>query len=181
MPKESCGGLLLHRRTIGILGMGRREVARIFIGEADVVAYDPFVPLDAWADIAHKRVTSLEEVLKSADVITVHMPLTDETRGLISYERMRQMRRMAVLINTARGGIVDEADLERALSGGLIWGAGLDCHEEEPPSREVWAVVRAGSCEHAAYRGCHGGDADADGDEGGGEDIGVCGGGEAGV
>ncbi|KAL8290682.1 hypothetical protein RB600_006227 [Gaeumannomyces tritici] len=132
--------LLLHRKTVGILGMGNigRQVAGIFRGgfEADVVAYDPFLPADAWADIPHTRAASVDEVLRSSDVVTVHMPLTPETRGLISYEQMRLMRKTAILINTARGGIISETDLERALSEGLIWGAGLDCHEEEPPSKE---------------------------------------------
>lgn len=159
-------------------------MARIFIGglKAEVVAYDPFVSANAWADLPHKRATSVEEVLKSADVVTVHMPLTGETRCLISYEKMRLMRRTAILINTARGSIVDEADLERALMEGLTWGSGLDCSEEEPPSKERYGRLwELGDCEHAAYWGCHGGDADADGDEGGGEDLGIYGGREAGV
>ncbi|KAL8386792.1 hypothetical protein RB595_010384 [Gaeumannomyces hyphopodioides] len=140
VPKEACGGLLLHRKTVGILGMGNigRQVAGIFRGgfEAEVVAYDPFLPPEAWADIPHGRAASVEEVLRSSEVVTVHMPLTPETRGLISYEQMRLMRKTAILINTARGGIISESDLERALAEGLIWGAGLDCHEEEPPSKE---------------------------------------------
>ncbi|KAH7161998.1 D-isomer specific 2-hydroxyacid dehydrogenase [Dactylonectria estremocensis] len=142
VPKEQCSGLILHRKTIGILGMGNigQCVARIFRGafEADVVAYDPFLPTNAWAEIPHKRAQSIEEVLELSDVITVHMPLTPQTRDLVSYSEMKKMKRTAILINTARGGIINEADLERALSEGLIWGAGLDCHEQEPPSREKY-------------------------------------------
>ncbi|KAF5252721.1 hypothetical protein FANTH_2348 [Fusarium anthophilum] len=140
VPKEKCSGLILHRKTIGILGMGNigKCVASIFRGafEADVIAYDPFLPDDAWADIPHQRASSVEEVLECSDVITVHMPLTPQTRDLISYSEMKRMKRTAIVINTARGGIVNEDDLKRALSEGLIWGAGLDCHEEEPPSYE---------------------------------------------
>ncbi|KAM0332350.1 hypothetical protein ACHAQA_002627 [Verticillium albo-atrum] len=140
VPKEKCSGILLHRKTIGILGMGNigKCVASIFRGafEAEVVAYDPFLPADAWADIPHTRAQSVEEVLVSSDVVTVHMPLTPETKDLIGYEQMRTMKRTAIVINTARGGIINEAGLERALKDKLIWGAGLDCHEQEPPSKE---------------------------------------------
>ncbi|KAF4954947.1 hypothetical protein FSARC_11976 [Fusarium sarcochroum] len=142
VPKEKCSGLILHRKTIGILGMGNigKCVANIFRGafEADVVAYDPFLPANAWAEIPHIRAKSVEEVLESSDVITVHMPLTPETQDLIGYSEMKRMKRTAIVINTARGGIINEADLRRALSDGLIWGAGLDCHEQEPPSYEKY-------------------------------------------
>ncbi|KDN69639.1 hypothetical protein CSUB01_00223 [Colletotrichum sublineola] len=140
VPKEKCSGLILHRKTIGILGMGNigKSVAQTFRGafEAEVVAYDPYLPADAWGDIPHQRAQSVEEVLSTSDVVTVHMPLTPTTRDLIVYSQLQQMKRTAIVINTARGGIINEADLERALSEGLIWGAGLDCHEQEPPSQE---------------------------------------------
>lgn len=144
VPKEKCSGILLHHKTIGILGMGNigRCVATIFRGafEADVVAYDPFLPADAWADIPHTRAESVAEVLEAVDVVTVHMPLTPETRDLISYEQMKTMKSTAIIINTARGGIINEDDLQRALDERLIWGAGLDCHEQEPPSKERYGA-----------------------------------------
>lgn len=142
VPKEKCSGLILHRKTIGILGMGNigKAVARIFRGafEAEVIAYDPFLPSDAWADVPHQRAETVEDILQNSDVITVHMPLTPQTRDLISYCQMQKMKKTAIVINTARGGIVNEADLQRALSERLIWGAGLDCHEQEPPSQEKY-------------------------------------------
>ncbi|KAF5681227.1 transcription factor [Fusarium heterosporum] len=144
IPKEKCSGLILHRKTIGILGMGNigKCVAGIFRGafEADIIAYDPFMPAEAWTTEfpGFTRASSVDEVLVSSDVITVHMPLTPETRGLIGYPQMEKMKRTAIVINTARGGIINEDDLKRALSERLIWGAGLDCHEQEPPSYEKY-------------------------------------------
>jgi phosphoglycerate dehydrogenase-like enzyme len=140
VPKEKCSGLLLHRKTIGILGMGNigKAVARIFRGafDAEIIAYDPFLPAGAWEEIPHVRAESVDQVLVASDMITVHMPLTPRTANLIGYAEMQRMKNTAILINTARGGIINEKDLERALSERLIWGAGLDCHEQEPPSKE---------------------------------------------
>jgi phosphoglycerate dehydrogenase-like enzyme len=145
VPKESCSGLLLNRKVIGILGMGNigREVARIFRGgfDAKIMAYDPFMPEDAWADIPHTRAATIDEVLRGSDLITIHVPLLPTTKGLISYPQFEIMKRNAILINAARGGIVNETDLERALREGLIWGAGLDCHEQEPPGAERYSAL----------------------------------------
>lgn len=138
--KEECSGLILHKCTVGVIGMGNigQTVAGIFRGgyECDIVAYDPYMAEGAWGEVPHKRVRSLEELLAVSDVVTVHVPLTPETRGLIGLEEMRGMKRNALLINTARGGIVDEEALVHALDEGLIWGAGLDCHEQEPPTKQ---------------------------------------------
>ncbi|KIW19824.1 hypothetical protein PV08_00399 [Exophiala spinifera] len=138
--KEECDGLILHKCTLGLVGMGNigRKVAEIFRGafQSEIVAFDPYMGAGAWPDLPHKRVTKLEDLLKVSDVVSLHVPLTSETRGLLSYEQLAMMKRSALLINAARGGIVDEADLERALADGLIWGAGLDCHEQEPPTPE---------------------------------------------
>jgi phosphoglycerate dehydrogenase-like enzyme len=145
VPKETCSGLILHRKTIGILGMGNigKIVAQMFKGafDAEIIAFDPYVPPEAWSDLSHTRAKTIEEVLVASDVVTLHMPLTETTRGLISYPQLQIMKKNAVLINAARGGIVNEADLERALEEGLIWGAGLDCHEQEPPSKEKYGKL----------------------------------------
>jgi len=145
VPKESCSGLTLYRKRIGILGMGHigRTVAEIFRGafDADIIAYDPFMPENAWPHIIHSRAKTYEEVIAVSDVLTVHMPLTPETRDLISYAELSRMKPTAILINAARGGIVNEHDLERALFEGLIWGAGLDCHNEEPPTKEKYSKM----------------------------------------
>ncbi|KAL4908665.1 hypothetical protein BDW74DRAFT_188571 [Aspergillus multicolor] len=142
VPKETCTGLTLHKKTIGVIGMGNigRTVAEIFHGgfDAKLIAFDAYMPDNAWSYLPHRRAQSLQEVIKEADVITLHIPLTAETRSLISYEQLRQMKPDAILINAARGGIVNEEDLTRVLSEGHLWGAGLDCHEQEPPSVEKY-------------------------------------------
>jgi phosphoglycerate dehydrogenase-like enzyme len=145
VSKDKCTGFELQGKTIGIIGMGRigGAVSKIFgLGfGCPVIAYDPYVPADAWSTITHERASTLEEVWSKADIITVHMPLTSETRDMISYEQMKAMKPSAILINAARGGIINEQDLQRAISQKLILGAGLDCHEEEPPSKERYGAM----------------------------------------
>ena len=154
--KEHCRGTMMTGRAIGILGMGAigTEVARIFQGAfgCQVYACDPFAPDGAWADIAHTRVSKLEDMLSHIDMLTLHVPLTKETRGLISARELSMMRPGAVLINVARGGIVVEQDLIEALENGHIGGAGLDCHDEEPPVlgkyERLWATGKVVSTPH---------------------------------
>lgn len=142
VTKESCSGLVLYQKTIGVIGMGNigKTVAKIFRGafEAPIIAYDPFMPADAWSDLPHQRAKTVEEVLQASDVVTVHVPLTPDTRNLIALKELRMMKRTAILINASRGGILHEADLQQGLSEGLIWGAGLDCHEQEPPTQDKY-------------------------------------------
>ncbi|KAF9883420.1 hypothetical protein FE257_003503 [Aspergillus nanangensis] len=145
VPKETCNGMTLYQRTIGIIGMGNigRTVAEIFRGgfDAQVIAYDAYMPDEIWAHIPHTRAKSIDEVIAQADVLSLHVPLTDETRDMITYDRIRAMKPDAILINAARGGIVNEDDLATALSEGYLWGAGLDCHEQEPPSRDRYGAL----------------------------------------
>lgn len=145
VPKETCSGLIMNKKTIGLLGMGNigQAVARIFRGafHAEVIAYDPFMPTNAWADIPHQRVATVDEVLEACDVLSIHVPLTPETRNMISYRELSLMKPTAIVINAARGGIVNEKDLCKALDDNLIWGAGLDCHEQEPPSKERYDAL----------------------------------------
>jgi phosphoglycerate dehydrogenase-like enzyme len=145
VPKESCNGLMLYQKTLGVIGMGNigKTAAKIFHGghETPLVAYDPYAPADAWSDLPHTRASSIEEVLRVSDVVTIHVPLTNDTRDLIAYKEITLMKRNAILINASRGGIINEADLERALAEGLIWGAGLDCHKQEPPTQEKYSAL----------------------------------------
>lgn len=136
--KETCNGLLLTGRTIGIIGMGHigRQVARMFKGafNTQTIAYDPFVLDGAWADFDHERVHNLDDLLSKVDVVSIHVPLTPQTKSMIGYSQMQKMKRTAIVVNASRGGIVDEADLQRALDEKLIWGCGFDCHVQEPPT-----------------------------------------------
>ncbi|GAT24747.1 D-3-phosphoglycerate dehydrogenase [Aspergillus luchuensis] len=145
VPKETCDGLTLYQKTVGIIGMGNigRTVAEIFRGgfQTDIIAYDAYMPEDIWTHIPHTRASSIDEVITRADILSVHVPLTKETRDMISYDKICMMKPDAILINAARGGIVNEQDLTRALSEGRLWGAGLDCHEQEPPSHERYGQL----------------------------------------
>ena len=141
--KEHCRGVTMTDRAIGILGMGHigTAVARIFYGafRSRIYVYDPSKPPEAWSDIPHVRVKRYEEMLPLVDVLTVHVPLNAKTRGMIALQHFQVMKPTAILINVARGGIVNEVDLAVALEEGLIWGAGIDCHEEEPPTLQRYS------------------------------------------
>ena len=121
----------LHGSTLGIIGAGTlgRETARIAEAFGMRVLYAQSL---AGSDANDGRVP-LDQLLAEADVVSLHCPLTERTRGLIGERELRSMKPDALLINTARGGIVDEAALARALREGWIAGAGVDVLSEEPP------------------------------------------------
>ena len=81
-----------------------------------------------------KKIENLEETVKSMDVISLHMPLTEKTKNLINYELLKTMKKNCIIINAARGGIINEIDLDKALNENLIFGAGIDVFEKEPPN-----------------------------------------------
>ena len=119
----------LSTLTAGILGLGRigtAVAARLEAFGLTVVGFDPYV-----ADSRYLRL-ELDELLARSDLVCIHLPLTDETRGLLSDERLALLGPGAVVVNVARGGIVDEVALARRLAGGLLWGAALDVFREEP-------------------------------------------------
>jgi phosphoglycerate dehydrogenase-like enzyme len=122
--------------TIGYVGMGRiaRATAeRLRSFETTGVYYDPAVRLAAdEAAALGVRAAELDEVLGTADIVTLHVPLTPATRNLIDRAALARMKPGAYLVNTARGGLVDEAELVEALAGGRLAGAGLDVFESEP-------------------------------------------------
>ena len=123
-------------KTLGLLGFGSigQLTAQLAHGIGmEVIAFDPMMAAEHPAFAAHRtRSATLDEVLKTADVISLHVPLTGSTRGLLNADRIAAMKRGAVLINTARGGIVDEAALAAALKNGQLAGAALDVFDTEP-------------------------------------------------
>jgi len=123
-------------KTIGLVGfgsIGRVTARKVAAMGMRVVAFDPVVPADspAWAELDVAPLP-LDELLARSDVVSLHLPLTDSTRGLIGEARLSRMKPGAILINSARGGIVDEAALARALSSGRLGGAALDVFDREP-------------------------------------------------
>jgi D-3-phosphoglycerate dehydrogenase len=129
-------GNQLAGKTLGIVGLGRvgREVARRAAGlDMKVVGYDPFLAPDRAGQLGIEAVHGLEELLPRCDFLTVHTPLTEETRDLIGAAQLARMRPGARVINCARGGIINEEALAQALASGHIAGAALDVFVQEPP------------------------------------------------
>ncbi|MGB5747649.1 MAG: phosphoglycerate dehydrogenase [Desulfobacterales bacterium] len=129
-------GLEVWQKTLGLIGLGAigRCVALRAKGfEMKVVAHDPYWPVEFAAEQGIARV-EIDELLRVSDVISIHAPLTPENKGMIDKQALKAMKPTAILINAARGGIVNEADLYRALKDKIIAGAGIDVFENEPPS-----------------------------------------------
>jgi len=128
-------GVELYDKTLGLIGLGRigREVAkRAQIFGMKVIAYDPFISYESAAKLG-VQLMELNELLAKADFISLHAPLTGETRHLLSEKEFAQMKPGVRLINCARGGIIDEKALYQALVEGKVAGAALDVFEKEPP------------------------------------------------
>ncbi|WP_343209299.1 phosphoglycerate dehydrogenase [Anaerolentibacter hominis] len=129
-------GMELHGKTMGIIGFGAigRVVGRCAQGFGmNVIAYDPYMN-EAYCKENQIAVKTLDEVIREADVISTHLPLNDSTRHMIDKEAISKMRDGVIIINTARGGIVDEAAVYEALVSGKVAGLGLDVYEVEPPT-----------------------------------------------
>ncbi len=128
-------GVELYGKTLGIIGLGRigTEVARRAMAfSMNVIAYDPYLTVERANELGIKLV-EVKDIIKQADYITVHTPLTNETKHMISDKEFEQMKPSVRIVNCARGGIIDEAALVRALDSGKIAGAALDVFESEPP------------------------------------------------
>jgi D-3-phosphoglycerate dehydrogenase len=126
----------LTGKTLGLVGFGR--IARALAPKAKafgmkIVAYDPYVP-EKTAEELKVKMLSLEQLLEGADFVSIHTALTTETEKLIGLEQFRRMKSNAFIINTARGAVIDEPALYRALVEGYIAGAGLDVTAPEPPA-----------------------------------------------
>ncbi len=131
-------GVELEGKTLGVVGLGKigslvAQYARPF--RMRVIAFDPLVTRERAAQLGVELV-DLERLLGDADYITFHVPLTEKTRGMIGGAQLRKMKRTARLVNTSRGGVIDERALAEALGAREIAGAALDVYEQEPPSKD---------------------------------------------
>ncbi len=151
--------------TFGIVGRGRIGTAAGLRAKAlgmNVLFYDPYVPDGGDQSVGFGRRETLEELMRESDVVTVHTPLTEETRGMINGQALSCMKKDAILINTSRGEVVDVEAVVEALKAYRIGAAGLDVLPQEPPdpdhplfsglkNREEWTVGRVIVTPHAAW------------------------------
>lgn len=132
--RSRWSGVELAYKVLGVVGLGRigtLVAQRMAAFGMDVAAYDPYVTA-AGAAAVGVRLLSLDELLAQADFLTVHLPRTPETTGLIGFEALRKVKPTVRIVNAARGGIVDENELYAALKEGRVAGAGLDVYAAEP-------------------------------------------------
>jgi D-3-phosphoglycerate dehydrogenase len=141
--EERPAGIELWRKTLGILGTGRigkRVMKRASGFEMRVLCYDTCRD-EAYASSLNGTYTDLDTLYTQSDVISIHLPLTNETRGMISQNEFEKMKSTTVIVNTARGGIIDEKALYEALKNGKIFAAGLDVTYEEPPYESLLCTL----------------------------------------
>tara|TARA_Y100001936_G_scaffold48150_1_gene46803 strand:- start:517 stop:1482 length:966 start_codon:yes stop_codon:yes gene_type:complete len=127
----------IWKKNILIAGFGRigqNLIKRCLGFEMNVFVFDPFVSKEKVELLGGKKADDLVEIVKSMDVISLHMPLNNKTKNIINYDLLKTMKKNCIIINAARGGIINENDLNKALNENLIYGAGLDVFEVEPPS-----------------------------------------------
>ncbi len=126
----------LWKKNILILGFGRigKALIKRCLGfEMNVFVYDPFISSDAIESTGGKKIENLQDSIKQMDAISLHVPLTEKTKNLINYGLLKTMKKNCIIVNAARGGIINEIDLNKALNENLIFGAGIDVFEKEPP------------------------------------------------
>jgi (S)-sulfolactate dehydrogenase len=134
-PRQQCMGHETGEKTLGLIGFGgiaRETAIRARALGMRVIAFDPYLPADnpKWQEVT--RCNKLTDLLQQSDAISLHVPLTETTRHLINGEAISQMKAGALVINAARGGVVDEKALVEALKAGKLGGAALDVFEVEP-------------------------------------------------
>jgi D-3-phosphoglycerate dehydrogenase len=145
----------LRGQTLGLIGYGKLAKALVPKARAfglRIIAYTPRIAPDALADLGIAT-QDLDFLLRESDYVSLHVPLTPETQGLINVERLRQMKPTALLINTARGAVINEDDLRTALQAGWIAGAALDVLAQEPPHRDhpLLSLEQVLATPHAAF------------------------------
>lgn len=136
--RKNLSGCELSEKVVGIIGLGKigREVAlRALAFNMKVLGYDPIMSEDAAAKLGIKLL-SIEELMLESDIITLHVPLNDKTKNLISLETLKKCKKGVKIINCARGGVVNEDEIVEAIDGGYVSGAAFDVYSEEPPKNE---------------------------------------------
>ncbi|HID47420.1 MAG TPA: phosphoglycerate dehydrogenase [Methanococcaceae archaeon] len=134
--RKSFKGIELYGKTLGVIGLGRigqQVVKRAKAFGMDIVGYDPYIPEEVAGELGVKLIRDINELCKVSDFITLHVPLTPKTRHIIGWEQIWLMKRNAIVVNCARGGLIDERALYEALKDRRIRAAALDVFEEEPP------------------------------------------------
>ncbi len=129
----------LWKKNILIAGFGRigqSLIKRCKGFEMNVFVYDPFISKNKIEEFGGIKVEDLKETVKSMDAISLHMPLNEKTKNIINLDLIKTMKKNCIIINAARGGIINEQDLNKALNENLIFGAGLDVFETEPPKKD---------------------------------------------
>jgi D-3-phosphoglycerate dehydrogenase len=147
--RKAYMGHQLAGKTVGVVGLGRvgSAVARRCLGlDMKVIGYDPFVAGDRELAKQIRLVDNLDDLLSEAAYLTVHTPLTDETRGLIGAEELAKLPEGAIVVNAARGGIIDEDALREALDSGHLAGVGLDVYSSEPPDNRALVEHPKATC-----------------------------------
>ncbi|MBU0629228.1 MAG: hypothetical protein KKC75_08635 [Nanoarchaeota archaeon] len=133
--RKSFEGTELKGKTLGLIGLGNvgKKVAKVALAlEMDAQCYDPFVDDASMKSIGVKK-SELDDLIKTSDYITLHVPLNDKTKNLISAEKFAMMKDGVRILNVARGGVIDEKALEDALNSGKVAAAALDVYSSEPP------------------------------------------------
>ena len=129
----------LSNKQILIVGFGRigRKLIKRCLGfEMKVYVYDPYIDKETIESFGGIKVNEFEDVLKEVDILSLSVPLTEKTQNMINLGKMKMMKKNAIIINISRGSIVNEKDLNEALNSGILYGAGLDVFEKEPPDND---------------------------------------------
>jgi D-3-phosphoglycerate dehydrogenase len=151
--RSRWGGVELADKTLGVLGFGRigRQVARRALGLGmRVVGYDPFVAPERFRELGADHAGTVEEVFDVAEFLTLHLPLTDETRGFVGVDAIAKMRDGVRIVNAARGELVDEPALAEAIRSGKVAGAALDVFSSEPYEGELLGLENVVTTPHLA-------------------------------
>lgn len=142
--RKTFVGIEVFDKTLGIVGLGKigsNVAKRMSAFGMKVIGYDPFTSAEKAAEMGVKLV-SLEELLNESDFVTLHTPLTDKTKGLISLKNAGMLKKGVRIVNCARGGIIEEADIPALLDNGTVAGIALDVYTSEPPTPELYALLK---------------------------------------